>query len=260
MKRLLFFSKLFVATMMCIPFTAVAQVTIGLEDVPEKAALLDIKTHAPNLNNATTEEGGLLLPRVELTDSYSLAPFISSATADEKRRHAGLIVYNLTHNPAASLRAGIYQWDGEAWERMVTELPPVTSDITYLQTNLATRLVTGSANPSGDNNGDLMNFGTITIPVDGSYAFEFQLEGTIPGAAYARGIYYIKLFVNNTKTDSAEMNIYVRANGASYTYSVTLATAATAGDVITFKIIAYDTARPVWTLRAANTSMVWWKL
>lgn len=63
-----------------------AQVTIGQGVKPEKAALLDIKTIDIPENGSqggiTTDKdgGGLLLPRVELSDKEQMLPFIGKET------------------------------------------------------------------------------------------------------------------------------------------------------------------------------------
>ena len=272
MKKLLFLRRLFVATMMCLPFAAVAQVTIGSVDPPETAALLDFKTQAPDpVTNVTTEQGGMLLPRVELTDRYSLEPFIDDlfVTLNDKRRHTGLTVFNVTENHTADLISGLYYWNGVIWMRMVTIPSPTTLNMASLATNVVTSLSPSATGPVAamDDNGALMDFGTITAPEDGAYAFDFHFQGNITATtptttAVDRCIYYVKLFVNGVKMDSAEINMFPRVNGAStYTYSVTLAGAANAGDVFTFKINQYyaDNVRP-WTLLAGLTYLVWWKL
>ncbi|MDR0833320.1 MAG: hypothetical protein LBN93_03935, partial [Candidatus Symbiothrix sp.] len=46
--------------------TVTAQVTIGSLDEPAKGALLELKTQTNLTGGATTDKGGLLLPRVQL--------------------------------------------------------------------------------------------------------------------------------------------------------------------------------------------------
>jgi len=99
-----------------------AQVTIGSGIPPEKAALLDIKSHQQATDGgATTKEGGggLLLPRVELTKVDELAPFINKAdynTAEYeklRKRHTGLVVYNIA--TTSDFVLGTYIWNGKNW-------------------------------------------------------------------------------------------------------------------------------------------------
>lgn len=110
MKRLIF-SLAFIATFAL----ANAQVTIGTDKEPSKAALLDIKDqNSASAGGVTSTTGGLLLPRVNLVNVGDLEPFITGGgTADEKANHKGLVVYNLTNN--ASFKPGLYTWDGTGW-------------------------------------------------------------------------------------------------------------------------------------------------
>jgi uncharacterized protein (TIGR02145 family) len=105
-----------------------AQVTIGLDKEPARAALLEIKTKQPpetthsitDSVNVTSEEGGLLLPRVKLVSTTTLEPFISTGDNDWitdknslKAKHAVLMVYNLTNDEP--LYPAVYTWDGQKW-------------------------------------------------------------------------------------------------------------------------------------------------
>lgn len=90
-----------------------AQVTIGSDKTPNKAALLDIKDQDADANNITAKTGGLVLPRVSLVSLTTLQPFIASATADEMKFHTGLMVYNL--NATSPFAQGIYTWSGTKW-------------------------------------------------------------------------------------------------------------------------------------------------
>lgn len=110
MKRLIF-SLAFIATFAI----ANAQVTIGTDKEPSKAALLDIKDqNSVSAGGVTSTTGGLLLPRVNLVNLGDLEPFIAGGgDAAEKANHKGLVVYNLTSN--ASFKQGLYTWDGTSW-------------------------------------------------------------------------------------------------------------------------------------------------
>ncbi len=98
---------------------ASAQVTIGSDKDPEKAALLELKSfNATNPGGATTDEqgGGLLFSRVALEEKSSLKPFIpSGGSVEEKSQHTGLVVYNVQDIPAQSLKEGLYMWNGSQW-------------------------------------------------------------------------------------------------------------------------------------------------
>lgn len=96
-----------------------AQVTVGMNEEPEKAALLDLKTQdGGDTGEATTDKGGILLPRVALAGLEDLSVFtdINSGDADydiQKLRHRGLTVYNLTDDD--DFDPGVYIWDGKQW-------------------------------------------------------------------------------------------------------------------------------------------------
>lgn len=105
-----------------------AQVSIGLDETPEKYATLQIKDVAIDktagpFDAATAKTGGLLLPRVGLTKKKELFPFITQTEIDAdqaaydklKLLHTGLIVYNLTESDTEELCLGLNQWDGEQW-------------------------------------------------------------------------------------------------------------------------------------------------
>ncbi len=104
-----------------------AQVNVGVGDPAEKYATLQIKdktkVSSEPLDAATSEKGGLLLPRVELQKKKELLPFVTQAVVDangqeyqdEKKLHTGLIIYNLVENDEEELCLGLNQWDGEQW-------------------------------------------------------------------------------------------------------------------------------------------------
>lgn len=106
-----------------------AQVTIGSGNPPAKGALLDLKDKKPENNNITSETGGLLLPRVGLENKTTLQPFIANDqdfinnSERVKDIHTGLVVYNLTNDFDKDLCPGIYNWDGNLWERLSKPCP-----------------------------------------------------------------------------------------------------------------------------------------
>lgn len=109
-KKILFFAVL------CISATSTfAQVTIGSDIAPEKAALLDLKTQSGDNGMVSSKGGGLLLPRVEIQEISTLGIFDEITgldTSNEKEKHIGLSVYNIG---TADIEAGIYVWNGERW-------------------------------------------------------------------------------------------------------------------------------------------------
>ncbi|MDR2118061.1 MAG: hypothetical protein LBP25_00795 [Tannerellaceae bacterium] len=110
----IFLLSLLIAGASC--FEAKGQVTIGADIEPLKGVLLDIKSTAGTGGTATTDVGGLGLPRVALTSLTSLAPFLNSTeegVTNAKADRTGLTVYNITNN--STFKPGIYVWNGTKW-------------------------------------------------------------------------------------------------------------------------------------------------
>lgn len=120
-----------------------AQVTVGHNEAPESYATLQVKDVSIDRENgpldaATAENGGLLLPRVELKKKKELLPFVTQQEVDDnaqaykdaKLLHTGLIVYNLVENDNEELCLGLNQWDGEQWncfqEKMGNAIATIT--------------------------------------------------------------------------------------------------------------------------------------
>lgn len=103
-------------------YSLTAQVTIGFDEEPAKAALLQIKDKKvtdPATSNVTAEHGGLLLPRILIQDIQSLAPLYegyntlsSSDKEKESLLHTGLMVY---HVGSTALKEGVYIWHNNKW-------------------------------------------------------------------------------------------------------------------------------------------------
>lgn len=109
-----------------------AQVTVGSDLPPHRTALLDIKTRqaAGKINTVGDDDnisatGGLLLPRVKLSSTNTLEPFVETTDPDwtdaEKQKKlrmsaVGLMVYNIeTLGDGNSIYPAVYTWDGEKW-------------------------------------------------------------------------------------------------------------------------------------------------
>lgn len=139
--------------MMCILFLISgithlsAQVTVGLDETPEKYATLQIKDKAINkingpLDDITAKNGGLLLPRVKLEKKKELLPFVTQQEVtdngqeykDAKKLHTGLVVYNLEENDTEELCVGINQWDGEQWNCLQNKMGNAIATITDCST------------------------------------------------------------------------------------------------------------------------------
>jgi len=97
------------------------QVTIGLGEEPEKAALLQLKDQQSDAGNVTSTTGGLLLPRVRLERKNELNPFIGGASEEDRLLHTGLMVYNLQEVEEENLKMGINYWDGKKMELVYCE-------------------------------------------------------------------------------------------------------------------------------------------
>lgn len=112
MKRIIF-SAWVLALMSTVPLKA--QVTIGSLETPAEGALLDLKSYNETTpGGQTTNIGGLLLPRVELTSLTSLTPF--NVQSADYLKHTGLVVYNVA-TVGNVLSPGIYNWSGSKWEK-----------------------------------------------------------------------------------------------------------------------------------------------
>lgn len=90
-----------------------SQITVGSGIEPEKGALLDIKSQKRDEKGVTSQNGGLLLPNVNLEHQNSLAPFIEGDISSIGVKYKGLMVYNL--NPSFMSGEGIYSWNGVKW-------------------------------------------------------------------------------------------------------------------------------------------------
>ncbi|HCO67212.1 MAG TPA: hypothetical protein DIT04_05575 [Dysgonomonas sp.] len=103
-----------------------AQVTIGSDLEPAKAALLEIKTKdGGDQGDVSSTGGGILFPRVEIEDLSRLNVFSGIADSEinseeQQKRHKGLTVYNVGSNKqdgSINVEAGIYTWDGGKWQK-----------------------------------------------------------------------------------------------------------------------------------------------
>ena len=240
-----------------------AQVTIGSELTPNTGALLDIKEFASTSTNLSTANKGFNLPRVSLQAANKLEP-CATTNVTNNRNHTGMFVYNTTTNP--ELTPGIYYWNGVNWIRMVTELPK--SQLNLLNLNVKAQATEdGLSNGSG---GITLDIDTITIPDDGSYAFNFRLYGGIdvPHTTPKRSIFYLSAWADGIMVDIAEINISTVKDITRYTYSVALGCTVNAGQKIVFKLSHIPSTPYPWEIEnlavgqitAARTSMIWWKL
>jgi hypothetical protein len=111
MKRRIKIKLLFLS--FCLVPGLYAQVTVGTVEMPADGALLQLKTTTGVAGGDKNANGGLLLPRVSLVSYQSLEPILSNVSEEEMKRHAGLVVYNLTD--VAPLAKGLAVWNGKQW-------------------------------------------------------------------------------------------------------------------------------------------------
>lgn len=112
---------IFIILLVCLfPFIQVfksnAQITIGSLEPPVDGSLLQLKNIDGIGGDGANATGGLLLPRVELTDYLSLDDI---EVGLDKDSHVGLIVYNL--NKCLLGKGddeGLYVWDGSRWNQI----------------------------------------------------------------------------------------------------------------------------------------------
>jgi len=117
------------------------QVTIGSDQEPNSASILDLKEFTPDSSNANSKKG-LAFPRVILTDLDNLYPMFESPLApgsptneyssnknDIDEKHTGLLVYNVNNDLCNGFKEGLYVWNINRWV-------PLNSNmiVTYLRT------------------------------------------------------------------------------------------------------------------------------
>lgn len=90
-----------------------AQVKIGSDTPPVAGALLE-------LSQGETTTKGLMLPRIKLTTTTSLADIIpGSSTRPSPLEHIGLMVYNVNNEgECISIAPGVFIWLGDQWDRL----------------------------------------------------------------------------------------------------------------------------------------------
>ena len=100
--------SIFLATLMLFFSSAIltAQVTIGTNEDPHPAAVLDLKS-------TTTPGKGLLLPKVELSN------VLFFGLGGNETKAEGMIVYC----PGQYINAGVYLWTGSKWELLFAMSP-----------------------------------------------------------------------------------------------------------------------------------------
>lgn len=109
-----------------------AQVTVGSNLQPAQGAILDLKEHAPDANNATSSKG-LSMPRVALKVPDDLTDLIAAPTTVQKAEHVGLWVYNTSDS--AHFCPGLHVWNGQRWQELQNIITPQSIISTDQATN-----------------------------------------------------------------------------------------------------------------------------
>ncbi|MBS1587066.1 MAG: hypothetical protein JSS82_16150 [Bacteroidetes bacterium] len=157
---------------------------------PDASAILDLS----NTNNA-----GILIPKVSLTDTNQAAPVTSPAT--------GLMVFNT--NTVANVTPGYYYWNGSKWERIFSTNLPVVSTVSVT----APIVNTGTArDPNiGITTSDLKSGGVISITngtnvLTGNTGADLDVVGTAGGVLYGSG-------TSSAFTSAGIVGQYLRSQG-----------------------------------------------
>jgi hypothetical protein len=97
-----------------------AQVIIGIDEMPEKGAALEVRNknmkNDPPVTLADMENSdkGILFPKVRLVAGDSLYPlYTGTVSAANKLLATGMIVYNVA--TVEGINAGLAQWNGSEW-------------------------------------------------------------------------------------------------------------------------------------------------
>lgn len=102
--------------------TATGLVTIGAGEPAATGAILQLKNIYNVTDGGVNATGGLLLPRVALTDLTKLYPmFEPGYDSAQDALHIGLVVFNVKEDTAVGLSVGVYVWNGNKWEKLNLE-------------------------------------------------------------------------------------------------------------------------------------------
>lgn len=182
---------------------AMAQVTIGLGEGPEKGTLLQLKEKENITDDTRNAYRGLGLPRVTLSKKDQLYPMflsdpenlLSNPNDDyndltkkeaQDKKHTGLIVYNLVEDEEEGLCKGLNQWNGKEWTCFQEKMGNAVGNITNCSSIVAsgTYKNTESLNSS--------NYLTVTLNITkvGPYTITGR-AGYNGNAEVENGYYFI---------------------------------------------------------------------
>lgn len=157
MKKTYIFSAIFTALLLATGVKTIAQVGINTVS-PVAGALLDISSGS----TSSTDKRGLLIPRVQLSDTGDTSTISPSATV-------GLLVYNTITSGALPFQVtpGFYYWNGSQWLRFYNRGYGIKFDQTS-QTR-ANNSSTVYTQISG------LDTGNISVPYSGTYQIKVEV-------------------------------------------------------------------------------------
>lgn len=217
-------------------FTIQAQVTIGTDRAPAKAALLQIKDQEPGSSNQTSTTGGFVLPRVVLEDLTTLEPFLEPTDADyssQKALNVGLLVYNV--NATGGFAPGLYFWDGEAWAALSAVKKSNTDVVIINPDPEAPAVVTDPNGLTLSNSYMVTPGGTIDIPVIKAYAMWNQKLGA--NEVSLTGVQSVELLWQDTQSLITSVDIVDSSLGIKAKMRVKTSVTGLSGNaVVVFKV------------------------
>jgi hypothetical protein len=151
------------------------------------------------------------------------------------------MVYNTVTPADSSLTPGLVAWENDAWRKMAVEIPNTSTGGGLKRKSYLPSAISITSNAT-------LNFGTITIPEDGDYAFVLRFRGTTS----AQKSVTVRVYSNGTSVvDETPLRIDAQ------TVMSVLAGTCTAGSNITVYIT--EGGASTWNL-TTQTSMLIWKL
>jgi len=181
---------------------AFSQVTIGNNEPPAEGALLQLKNINSITNGGVNSTKGLMLPRVELKNKFTLDP-IDSET--DKEKYTGLWVYNVTDKALEPIDAceaipdwnnfiekGIQVWNGEQWISLGSDVddtnmsPPgwTSPDVKYLDDKDGNRYPVKKFGNAGV---WMLENLRVTSPVN--YTYTIDIYGCCDALASSKSLY-----------------------------------------------------------------------
>lgn len=188
-----------------------------------------------------------------------------------------LLTYNTDVNGVYpdNVTKGLHYYNSFFWNRIETGTKTSISNIRLLQENVLSNATTDIG--SGLNVAAIANFGQIKITEQGAYTFALRLYGIARKtgesglvSVYDRSIFYLYLLKKDAATaavsviDMFEINAVIFFVNDALTYTGILRGQLNVGDEVIIKLAhkapyQWELAASPATLRAARTSLVYWK-